>query len=90
MPRRHNKMITLTVGELDFIDANLKGSFSNHVSKWLSDYITGAKLAQDMSSRQLLSMVLARQYNNKESYDAFKQTRAVELIVDLIEGCDLE
>ncbi len=83
--RRTNKMITLTIPEMDYIDKHFKGKFSKFVSKAISEHHADMKYAQDLSSKRLVSMCLARLYHNEESYNEAKGTEAFKLLVRLQE-----
>ena len=81
--RRTNKMITLTIPEMDYIDKHFKGKFSKFVSKAIVDHMSDLKYAQDLSSRRLVSMCLARLYHDEKSYNMAKETEAFKLLVEL-------
>lgn len=83
MVRRTNKMITLTIPEMDYIDKHLKGKFSRFVSKALVEHMSELKYPQDMSSKQLISMCLARLYHDEKSFNEAKETEAFKLLLRL-------
>ena len=85
MVRRTNKMITLTIPEMDYIDAHLKGKFSKFVSRSLVNHMSDLKLAQDMSSRQLLGIVQARLYSDEKSFNLASESEAFKLLQRLLE-----
>ena len=61
MPRRYNKMITVTHDDIMYIDEVFKRNFSSWVSKQLSAHAAGLKYATELSTKQLLAIVLGRQ-----------------------------
>jgi len=81
--RRTNKMITLTIPEMDYIDKHFKGKFSKFVSKAIVDHMSDLKHAQDLSSKRLVSMCLARLYYDEASYEEAKETEAFKLLTRL-------
>lgn len=61
MPRRYNKMITVTHDDIMYIDEVFKRNFSAWISRQLSAHAAGLRFATELSTKQLLAIVLGRQ-----------------------------
>ncbi len=76
-------MITLTIPEMDYIDQHFKGKFSKFVSKAIVEHMSGLKPAQDLSSKRLVSMCIARLYHDEDSFLQAKETEEFKLLLRL-------
>lgn len=77
MARRYNKMITLTHDDILYIDNVFKRNFSQWVSQQLSAHAAGLQFATQLSTKQLLAIVLGRQ-----DFDHPKREMLVQLIMN--------
>lgn len=77
MPKRFNKMITLTMDDHKYVEEVFKGNFSRWITVQLSAHAAGLEHASAMSSKRLLAIVLARQDMDNDVRNK---------IVDLIQG----
>jgi hypothetical protein len=80
MPKRFNKMITLTMDDHRYVEEVFKGNFSRWISVQLSAHAAGLEHASAMSTKRLLAIVLARQDMEHHLRDD---------IVDLIQSDEL-
>lgn len=80
MPKRFNKMITLTMDDHRYVEEVFKGNFSRWITVQLSAHAAGLEHASAMSTKRLLAIVLARQDMEHEKRD---------VIVDLIQSDEL-
>ena len=75
MARRYNKMITVTHDDIMYIDEVFKRNFSQWISRQLSAHAAGLQFATELSTRQLLAIVLARQ-----DFEHEERQKLVEMI----------
>ena len=80
MGNRYNKMITVSLDDMNYIDSTFKRNFSQWISRQLHAHAAGLKYASELSTTQLLSMILARQDHTK--WEEKHYTELVEMIND--------
>ena len=80
-----NKMIQLTPSQMAYVDSAFKRNFSAWIERQLNAHAAGLQHATEMTSKQLLGVVLARQ-QIVHGYDH----EICETLVTLIQDIDLQ